>query len=165
MDIMNDELKNIIFTHKICNIFQKHHWRISSNSDKNFHFNYQGEIADYYLIVSYNYNYIQFDYTLDIEVPRDKINELQNLINFVNQKTKNGFFIYDLEADKINFYIIEQYFVQLKTKIIEDVIEENLNLTNYLFRNFTLATHNLIYAEKTDQNYIELMFMEVEGYA
>ena len=162
---MNDELKNIIFTHKISTIFQKHHWFISSNSNKNFHFNYQGEIADYYLIVSHNYNYIQFDYTLDIEVPRDKINELQKLINFVNQKTKNGFFIYDLEVDKVKFHIIKQYFGKLKNKIIEDVIEENLNLTNYLFRNFTLATHNLMYAEKTDQNYIELMFMEVEGYA
>ncbi len=165
MDIMNDELKNINFTHKISNIFQKHHWFISSNSDKNFHFNYQGEIADYYLVVSYNYNYIQFDYTLDIEIPRDKINELQKLINFVNQKTKSGFFTYDLEADKVKFQIIKQYFVKLKNKIIEDVIEENLNLTNYLFRIFTLATHNLIYTEKIDQNYIELMFMEVEGYA
>ena len=48
---MYDELKNIIFTNKISNIFQKHHWFISSNSDKNFHFNYQGEIADYYLVV------------------------------------------------------------------------------------------------------------------
>ena len=162
---MNDEFKNIIVTHKISNIFQKYHWFISSNFDKNFHFNYQGEIADYYLVVSYNYNSIQFDYTLDLEVPRDKINELQKLVNLVNQKTKNGFFIYDLEADKVKFHIIKQYFGKLKNKIIEDVIEENLNLTNYLFRNFTLATHNLIYAEKTDQNYIELMFMEVEGYA
>ena len=165
MDIMTDELNNIFFTPKLSNIFQKYHWFISSNSDKNFHFNYQGEIADYYLVVSYNYNYIQFDYTLDIEVPRDKINELQKLINFVNLKNKNGFFIYDLEADKVNFHIIKQYFVKLKNKNIEDVIEENLNLTNYFFRNFTLATHNLIYAAKTDQNYIELMFMEVEGYA
>ena len=162
---MTDEINNIVFTPKLSNIFQKHHWSILSNTNKNFHFNYQGEIADYYLVVSYNYNYIQFDYTLDIEVPRDKINELQKLINFVNQKTKNGFFIYDLEADKVKFHIIKQYFGKLKNKIIEDVIEENLNLTNYLFRNFTLATHNLIYAEKTDQNYIELMFMEVEGYA
>ncbi len=165
MDIMDDQFKNIIFTHKISNIFQKYHWFISSNSDKNYHFNYQGEIADYYLVVSYNYNYIQFDYTLDIEVPKNKINELQKLINFVNQKTKNGFFIYDLEADKVKFHIIKQYFGKFKNKIIEDVIEENLNLTNYLFRNFTLATHNLIYAEKTDQNYIELMFMDVEGCA
>ena len=162
---MTDELKNIFFTPKLYNIFQKHNWSISSNSEKNYHFNYQGEIADYYLIVSHNYNYIQFDYTLDIEVPRNKINELQKFINFENQKTQTGFFIYDLEVDKVKFHIIKQYFVKLKNKTLEDVIEENLNLTNYLFRNFTLATHNLIYAEKTDQNYIELMFMEVKGYA
>ncbi len=165
MDIMNDELKNIIFTHKISNVFQKHHWFISSNFDKNFHFSYQGEIADYYLVISYDHNYIQFDYTLDSEIPRDKIKELQKLINFVNQRTKNGFFIYDMEADKVKFHIIKQYFVKLKNKIIEDVIEENLNMTNCLFRNFTLATHNLIYAEKIDQSYIELMFMEIEGHA
>ena len=162
---MTYEQKNIFATVQLSYIFQKHHWHMLSNSGKNYHFNYQGEIADYYLIVSHNYNYIQFDYTLDIEVPRDKINELQKLINFVNKKTKNGFFIYDLEVDKVKFHIIKQYFVKLKNKTIEDVIEENLNLTNYLFRNFTLATHNLIYAEKTDQNYIKLMFMEVEGCA
>ena len=162
---MTDELKNIFFTPKLSSIFKKHHWSISSNYEKHYHFNYQGEIADYYLIVSHNYNYIQFDYTLDIEVPRNKINELQKLINFVNQKTQTGFFIYDLEVDKIKFYISKQYFVKLKNKIIEDFIEKNLNITNYLFRNFALATHNLIYAEKIDQSYIELMFMEVKGYA
>ena len=162
---MTDELKNIIFNHKISNIFQKYHWFIDSNFDKKFQLNFQGEIADYYLIVSHNYNYLQFDYTLDIEVPRDKINELQKLISFVNQKTQTGFFIYDLETDKVKFFISKQYSVKLKNKIMEDFIEENLNITNYLFRNFTLATHNLIYAEKIDQSYIELMFMEVEGYA
>ena len=142
MDIMNDELKNIIFTHKISNIFQKYHWFIPSNCDKNFNFIYQGEIADYYLVVSYNYNYIHFDYTLDIEVPRDKINELQKLINFVNQKTKNGFLIYDLEAYKVKFHIIKQYFEKLNNKIIEDVIEENLNLTNYLFQSLLVFLLN-----------------------
>ena len=162
---MIDALKNQFFTPKLYDIFHKHNWSIYSNSEKNYYFNYLGEIADYYLIVSYNYNYIQFDYTLDIEVPRDKINELQNLINVVNQKTQNGFFIYDMKADKVKFYINKQYFAKLENKFIEDVIEKNLNITNYLFRNFTLATHNLIYAEKIDQSYIELMFMEIEGFA
>ena len=162
---MTDELKNIFFTPKLSSIFKKHHWSISSNYEEHYHFNYQGEIADYYLIVSHNYNYIQFDYTLDIEVPTDKINELQKLINFVNQKTQTGFFIHDMEANKVKFYISKLYFVKLKNKIIENFIEENLNISNYLFRNFTLATHNLMYAEKIDQSYMELMFMEVEGYA
>ena len=87
------------------------------------------------------------------------------LINFVNQKTRDGFFIYDLEANIVKFYINKQYFVKLTYKLIEDVIEKNLNITNYLFCNFVLATHNLIYAEKKDQSYIELMFLEIEGYA
>ena len=162
---MTDELNNISFTPKLSNIFQKHRWSISSNSENNYHFNYQGEITDYYLIVSHNYNFVQFNYTLDIEVPRYKINELQKLINFVNQKTQTGFFIYDLEANKIKFYINKQYSVKLKNKIIKKIIEENLYLTSYLFHNFSQAIHNLIYAEKIDQSYIELMFMEVEGYA
>ncbi len=162
---MNDEPKNIFLTPKLSNIFQKHHWYILSNPKKTYHFNYQGEIADYYLILSYSYNYVQFNYTLDLEVPKDKINELLKLINFVNQKTRDGFFIYDLEANKIKFNINKKYFLNFKNNIMEDVIEENLNLVNYLFRNFTLATHSLIYAEKTDQSHIELMFMEIEGYA
>ena len=162
---MKDELKNNFFTSKLSYIFQKHHWLVLSNSDKNYHLNYQGEIADYYLIISYNYNSIQFDYTLDIEVPKDRINELLELINFINQIIQNGFFIYDLEANKVKFCTSKQYFVNFKNEIIEDFIEKNLNITNYLFRNFTLATHSLIYAEKKDQSYIELMFMEIEGHA
>ena len=162
---MTDKLKNTFHTPEFLSIFQKHNWYTLSNSKKNYHFNYKGEIADYYLIVSFSYNCIDFHYTLDLGVPRDKINELLKLINFVNQKTRDGFFIYDIDANKVKFHINKQYFVKLKNNIIEDVIEENLNITNYLFRNFTLAIHNLIYAEKIDQSYIELMFMEIEGYA
>ena len=161
---MTNELKNIFSTPKFSNIFQKHHWSISSNSEK-FHFNYQGEIADYYLIVSYSYDFIQFDYTLDLEIPKDKISELLKLINFVNQKTRGGFFIYDFESNNVKFNIKKKYFLNFKNNIIVDAIEENLNLANYLFRNFTLATHNLIYAERIDQSHIELIFMEIEGNA
>ena len=162
---MTDEMKNIFFSPKFYNIFQKHDWVILSSFENNYHFNYQGEIADYYLMVYNNYDSIKFDYTLDIEVPKDKINELLKLMNFINQNTQNGCFIYDLEANNIKFYVNQQYPVKLKNMIIEDVIEENLNITNYLFRYFTLATHNLIYAEKIDQSYIELMFMEIKGHA
>ena len=162
---MTDDLKNIFFTPELSSVFQKHHWHFLSNPEKNYHFNYQGDIADYYLTVNLSNNTIKFDYTLDIEVPKEKINDLLMLINFVNQKTRDGFFIYDLEANIVKFYINKQYFVKLTYKLIEDVIEKNLNITNYLFCNFVLATHNLIYAEKKDQSYIELMFLEIEGYA
>ena len=162
---MTNELKNILFTTELSNIFKRHDWHMLSNFEKNYHFNYRGEIADYYLILSYKTNTIKFNYTLDFDVPKDKMNDLLMLINFVNQKSKNGFFVYNLEVNKVKFYFNKQYFFKLKNKIIEDVIEENLNITNYLFRNFALATHNLIYAEKIDQSYIELMFMEIIGNA
>ena len=154
---MINNLKKIFSTPKLFYIFQKHHWHTLSNSE-HYHFNYKGEIADYYLIVSYNNNSIKFEYTLDIEVPIYKINDLLILINFVNQKTGNGFFIYDFKINKVKFYINRQYFVKLKNKILEDVIEENLNISKHLFSNFALATHNLIYAEKIDLSYLELMF-------
>ncbi len=162
---MTDELKNIFFNPKLSNIFQKHHWYIFSNVEKKYHFNYKGEIADYYLTVSYNYNILDFDYTLDIDVPKDKINDLLILISYVNQKNLDGFFIYDLEVNKVKFHINIRNPLKLKNRIIENVIENNLNLTNHLFHNFTLATHNLIYAEKKDQIHFELMFMEIVGHA
>ena len=150
---MTYELKNNFFTPKLSNIFKK------------YHFNYKGEIADYYLTVNYNYNIIEFNYTLDIDVPKDKINDLLILISYVNKKNRDGFFMYDLEVNKVKFQINRRYPVKLKNRILEDAIEDNLNITNSLFHNFTLATHNLIYAEKQDQSYFELMFMEIEGHA
>ena len=162
---MTNELKDIFFTTELSNIFQKHDWYMLSNSEKNYHFNYRGEIADYYLMLSYNNNTIKFNYTLDIEVPKDKINDLLMLINFVNQKNQDGFFVFDLEVNKVKFYFKKQYFLKLKNKIIEDVIEENLNITNYLFRDFALAIHNLVYSEKIDQSSFQLMFLKIEGCA
>ena len=162
---MTNELKNIFFTTELSSIFKKHDWHMLSNCEKNYYFNYRGEIADYYLMLSHNTNTIKFNYTLDIDVPMDKINDLMMLINFVNQKSKNGFFVYDLEANKVKFYFNKQYFLKLKNKIIEDVIEENLNITNYLFRDFALAIHNLVYSEKIDQSSFQLMFLKIEGCA
>ena len=162
---MTNELKNIFFTTELSNIFQKHDWHMLSNSEKNYHFNYRGEIADYYLMLSYNNNTIKFNYTLDIEVPKDKINDLLMLINFVNQKNQDGFFVFDLEVNKVKFYFNKQYFLKLKKKILVDVIEENLNRTNSLFRNFALAIHNLVYSEKIDPISFQLMFLKIEGCA
>ena len=86
---MTDKLKNLFFAIDLYNIFQKHHWHMLSISEKNYHFNYRGEIADYYLMLSHNNNTIKFNYTLDLDVPKDKLNDLLMLINFVNQKSKD----------------------------------------------------------------------------
>ena len=162
---MSYELKNIFSNPQLSYIFEKHHWNIISKSMKNYNFNYKGEIADYYLSLSSNNNTLELVYTLYIEVPKDKMNDLLTLMNFVNQKTKDGFFIYDFEVKKVKFISNIQHFLQLKNKILEDVIEENLNITKNIFYNFTLTTHNLIYGEKKDQSYFELMFLKIEGCA
>lgn len=162
---MTDELNYVIFSTKVYNIFQKYHWHFHENTNDYYHFNYKGEIADYYLLISFNKKSLNFNYTLDIDVSRDKVHELLLLINFVNKKTPNGNFIYDLPVNKVKFKINMQYFPKLNIEIIEDFIEENLHSTNNLFHNFSQAAHNLIYAEKTDQNFMELMFSQIQGNA
>lgn len=162
---MTDSIKNMFFSPELYSLFLKYDWQILSNSEKKYFFNYKGEIADYYLKVSYYNNVIKFNYTLDLEFPKDKINDLLLLINFVNQKTKDGYFIYDSEFNKIRFQINKQCFTKFQNKIIKILIEENLIQTNYLFHNFAQATHNLVYAEKIDHNLIDLMFFEIEGNA
>ena len=162
---MSYELKNIFSNPQLSYIFEKHHWNIISKSMKNYNFNYKGEIADYYLSLSSNNNTLELVYTLYIEVPKDKMNDLLTLMNFVNQKTKDGFFVYDFKVNKVIFHINRQYFIKSKNEIINDVIEDNLNITKHLFYNFTLATHDLIYAEKKDHSYFELMFLRIEGCA
>ncbi len=162
---MKEEQKNFFFTPQLFNIFQKHDWHILSNSKKNVYFHYRGEIADYYLMLSYNKHTIKFNYTLDIMIPKDKIKDLLMLINFLNQNTKDGFFTYNLEANKIKFDVNKQYFVKSENNILKDIIEKNLITAKYIFRNFSLATHNLIYAEKIDRNSFGLMFSKIEGCA
>ena len=98
---MTDQLKNLFFAIDLSNIFQKYHWHMLLNSDEKYHFNYRGEIADYYLMLCYNNNTIKFNYTLDIEIPKDKINDLLMLINFVNQKNQDGFFVFDFEVAQV----------------------------------------------------------------
>ena len=70
-----------------------------------------------------------------------------------------------LIINKVKFYFNKQYFLKLEKKILVDVIEENLNRTNSLFRNFALAIHNLAYSEKIDPISFQLMFLKIEGCA
>ena len=67
MVIMTNGLKDLFSTLQLSHVFQKHNWHILTNSEKKYYLNYRGEIADYYLILSYNDNTIKFNYSLDIE--------------------------------------------------------------------------------------------------
>lgn len=162
---MTEEFKNIFFSTKFYNNFQKYQWYTYLNGNNNYHFNYKGVIADYYLPINCNNELINFEYILGINIYIDDINNLLILINIVNQKNSHGYFVYDFDKNKIKFYINKQYFRIKKDNIIEDIIERNFKMTNHLFSNFALATHNLIYAEKLDSGHIELMFLDIVGNA
>ena len=71
---MTDKLKNIIFSPQISNIFLKRDWIINIDPKKKYHSYFVDEIADYYLYI-YNYkDRISFQFTLDIEVSKCKLN-------------------------------------------------------------------------------------------
>ena len=98
---MTDELKKIILSPQISNVFIKNNWIINIDSKSNFHSYFVGEIADYYLDIYNDKDKIYFEFTLDIEIPNRKKNELLMLINIANQNSKEGFFIFDFKVKKI----------------------------------------------------------------
>ena len=102
---MTDELKKIIFSPQISKVFSEHNWVIYTDSKRKFHSYFFGDIADYYLNVHHDNGKIYLQFTLDIEIPKNKINELLILINIANQNAKEGFFVFDFKFCKINFIL------------------------------------------------------------
>ena len=162
---MTDELKKIIFSPQILNVFHKHDWKININSKSDYHSYFFGEITDYYLNIFDDKDKICFQFTLDVKIHESKLNELFILINFANQNLKEGFFVFDFNVTKIKYNlvvfspsIIEEYFLYnfLKTK---------LDLIVSLFHNFVSGVQNLVYGEKIENAALELLFMNNEGCA
>ena len=67
---MTDELKKIIFSPQITNVFNEHNWIINTGSRNKFYSYFVGEIADYYLNIYNDKNKIYFQFTLDLEIPK-----------------------------------------------------------------------------------------------
>ena len=82
---MTDELKKIIFSPQILNVFRELNWIINKDTKKKFYSYFIGEIANYYLNVNNDKDKIYLQFTLDIEIPKNIINELMILINIANQ--------------------------------------------------------------------------------
>ena len=74
---------------------------INTDSKSKFHSYFVGDIADYYLNVHYDNGKINLKFTLDLEIPSNKRNELLILINIANQNSKEGFFVFDFKVKKI----------------------------------------------------------------
>ena len=162
---MENNLKNFFTSQELNNIFEKNSWEISPNDNSDYYFNYRGEIADYYLNISFKNQIIIFEYVLDLEFPNDKIFDLLILINFINQKSTGGYFIFELDSNIIKYKVIKCCANNLTTKFLAEFFETNLNFTKKLFHDFSLYLHNLIYNEKNSKDLMELMFLNIEGHA
>ena len=162
---MTDELKKIIFSPKISNIFNNHNWIINTNSKSNFHSYFVGEIADYYLNIYNDKDEIYFKFTLDIEIPKYLLHELMILINIANQNLKDGFFVFDIKLGKIKFNLISSFSLNIDERALDNFLKSKLHFTQSLFNNFILGVHNLIYGEKIDAASLELLFLNNEGYS
>ena len=162
---MTDELKKIIFSPQTSKVFSEHNWVINTDSKSKFHSYFFDDIADYYLNAHHDNGKIYLQFTLDIEIPKNKINELLVLINIANQNSKEGFFVFDFKFWKIKYNLILPHSLRIEENSIHDFLKINLNLTIDLFHNFVSGVHNLVYGENIKSISLELLFLNNEGYA
>ena len=162
---MTDELKKIIFSPQILNVFHKNDWKININSKDDYYSYFFGEITDYYLNIFNDKDKICFQFTLDIEIPESKLNELLILINFANQNLKEGFFVFDFNVMKIKYNLIIFSPLIIEEYILYNFLKTKLDLIVSLFHNFVSGVHNLFYGEKIENAALELLFMNNEGCA
>ena len=162
---MTEELKKIIFSPQISNIFRKNDWIINKNTKNMCHSYFVGEIANYYLCIFSKNDKIYFQFTLDIEIPKKKLNELLILINCANQNSEEGFFVYDNKVSKIKYNLILSDTIIIEEKAIQDFLKNKLHLTRNLFHNFVSGVHNLLYGEKIEDASLKLLFLKYKGCA
>ena len=162
---MTEELKKIIFSPQIINVFNEYNWIINTSSKNKSYYYFVGELADYYLNIYNDENKIYFQFTLDLMFPNHITNELLILINIANQNTKEGYFIFDFKFYKIKFNLISPFSFGLEEKSLHDFLKTKLNLTHSLFHNFVSGIHNLVYGEKIESASLELLFLKNKGCA
>ena len=162
---MTDELKKIIFSQQISKVFSEYNWVINKDSKSKFHSYSVGDIADYYLNVRHDNGKIYLQFTLDIEIPDNKFNELLILINIANQNSKEGFFVFDFKFWKIDFNLISPYYIKKEKSYFDNFLKIKLDFTKSLFHNFVCGVHNLFYGEKIEFASLELLFLNNKGSA
>ena len=162
---MTEELKKIIFSPLIKNVFNEHNWIINSTSKNKFYSYFVGEIADYYLNIYDDKNKIYFQFTLDLEIPNNTTNELLILINIANQNSKDGFFVFDFKFNKIKYTLTSPFSLRLGEGSLHDFLKIKLDFIQILFHNFVSGIHNLVYGERIESASLELLFLNNEGCA
>ena len=154
-----------IFSPQISKIFSEHNWVINRDSKNKFHSYFVGDIANYYLNVQHDNGKLYFQFALDIDIPKNKLNELLILINIANQNSKEGFFVFDFKVWKINFNLISPYYIKTEESSFDDFLKIKLDFTKSLFHNLVFGIHNLFYGEKIEIASLELLFLNNEGCA
>ena len=162
---MTEELKKIIFSPQILDVFYKNDWILNNNPKNNYNYYFFGEIADYYLNIFYIKDKIYFHFTLNLEIPNKKLNELLILINIANQNTEEGFFVFDFKVNRIKYNLISSDIVIIEKRTLQNFLKIKLALTRSLFQNFVSGVHNLVYGDNIDCASLELLFLNNEGYA
>jgi len=163
---MTENLKSIIFSEDISNIFLKYSWFQNQSTTHNYDFCFKGEVADYYLNLNVSDKLINFVYILDFQLPEDKTYYLYEIINYINKISQNGYFFYDFLDKKMKFKSIQIFSEKKPTKnTLKHFFDDNLSQTNGLFHKFALAIHNLVYGERMEQNVFELLFLNIQGNA
>ena len=162
---MTDELKKIFFSPEISNVFNNYNWIINLDEKSKLHSYFIGEIADYYLNIYNDEDKIYFQFTFDIEIPKNLLHELYMLINIANQNSKDGFFIFDIKSQKIKFNLILYCSLSIKEATLKNFLKSKLGFIKDLFHNFILGVHYLVYGEKIEVASFELLFLSSEGCA
>ena len=162
---MIDDFKNTIISDELYNILQKYNWKKFLKSKESFVFNRNGEIADYYLSISYEKERLYFDCVLDMEFPETRTYDLYKLINYINEKSEDGYFTLDFEKKIIKYKNSIFFPNTLSNRYLCDLIDSSLNIADQLVQSFTLSIHKLIYSETTVEELTGLMFVKVVGHA
>ena len=162
---MTDELKKIIFSPQVSKVFCEYDWVVNTDPKNKYHYYFVGDIADYYLNVYHDNGKICLEFTLDLEIPNNKINELLILINIANQNTKEGFFVFDFKFCKVKYNLMSLHPVETEESSLDDFLKIKFIFIKSLFHNFVSGVHNLIYGEKIESASLELLFLNNEGYA
>ena len=160
---MIDDFQNIIVSDEIQTILKKYNWKRLLKSKNNFIYNRHGEIADYYLNITFNNERLYFECILDIEFPDRKLNDLYLLINHVNEKSYDGYFTFVTDNKTFKYKDSIHLSSNLSNKSLYGLIDLNLSTSDELIQNFTLSIHKLIYSEVTITELTDLMFVKVLG--
>ena len=162
---MIKDYQNIIISDQIFNILQKYNWKSFLYSKEHIICNRKGELADYSLNINYNNEELYFECVLDMELPNNKTNDLFLLINYVNEKNNDGYFVFDLKNKNIIYRFSIALSYKASNKLVYDLIDLKLSIADELIQNFTLSMHKIFYSETTVIELTDLMFVRALGSA